>query len=152
MFEILEYLVENYFHSGDYPDAHTLSRRLSAAGFESEEISAALDWLSALETAGHGGVSDRFASSAGFRVYAQQELAKITAETRGFLQFLQTAGVLNAPQRELVIERVAALEEPGISLERVKLIVLLVLWNQKQPLDVLLVEELLASTEERHPH
>lgn len=152
MFEILEYLVENYFHSGDYPDAHTLSRRLCAAGFESEEISAALDWLSGLETAGRGGVSDRLACSGGFRVYARQELAKITAETRGFVQFLENAGILSAPQRELVIERIAALEAPGISLERVKLIVLLVLWNQKQPLDVLLVEELLASSGERHPH
>jgi Smg protein len=152
MFEILEYLVENYFHSGDYPDAQTLSRRLTAAGFENEEISAALDWLSALEIAGRGGVPDCFASSGGFRVYAEQELAKTTAETRGFLQFLQDAGILTAPQRELVIERVSALEEPGIALERVKLIVLLVLWNQKQPLDALLVEELLATTQERSPH
>jgi Smg protein len=152
MFEILEYLVETYFHSGDYPDTQTLSRRLSAAGFETEEISAALDWLSALETAGHGGVSDRLARSRGFRVYTEQELANTTAETRGFLLFLQNAGILSAPQRELVIERIAALDEPGIALERVKLIVLLVLWNQKQPLDTLVVEELLAATEERHPH
>lgn len=152
MFEILEYLVETYFHSGDYPDAQTLSRRLSAAGFESEEISAALDWLSALETGGGGGASDRLAHSRGFRVYTEQELANTTVQTRGFLLFLQNAGILSAPQRELVIERIAALEEPGISLERVKLIVLLVLWNQKQPLDTLVVEELLAATEERHPH
>jgi uncharacterized protein Smg (DUF494 family) len=34
----------------------------------------------------------------------------------------------------------------------VKLIVLLVLWNQKQPLDALVVEELLAAAEEREPH
>jgi Smg protein len=152
MFEILEYLVENYFPSGDYPDAETLSRRLSAAGFEREEISAALDWLSALERAGHSRVSDRFSHSGGFRVYTDQELANTTADTRGFLLFLENAGILNAPQRELIIERIAALEEPGIALERVKLIVLMVLWNQKQPLDALLVEELLAAAEERYPH
>lgn len=152
MFEILVYLVENYFHSGNYPDNETLSKRLSAAGFEDEEISAALDWLNGLESSGLDNASERFARSAGLRVYTEQELAKTTAETRGFLLFLQNAGILNAPQRELVIERIAALEEPGIPLERVKLIVLLVLWNQRQPLDALLVEELLAAAEERRPH
>ena len=152
MFDILEYLVENYFHSGDYPDAETLSRRLSAAGFEREEITAALDWLSDLESAGIGDVSARFAQSGGFRVFTEHELAKTTAESRGFLLFLENAGILNAPQRELVIERITALEEPGIALESVKLIVLLVLWNQKQPLDALVVEELLAAAEEREPH
>jgi Smg protein len=152
MFEILVYLVENYFHSGNYPDSETLSRRLSAAGFEDEEISAALDWLDGLESSGQSNACERFAHSAGLRVYTEQELAKTTAETRGFLLFLQNAGILNAPQRELIIERIAALDEPGIPLERVKLIVLLVLWNQRQPLDPLLVEELLAAAEERRPH
>jgi len=152
MFEILVYLVENYFHSGNYPDNETLSKRLSAAGFEDEEISAALDWLDGLESSGQSAASDNLARSVGLRVYTEQELARTTAETRGFLLFLQNAGILSAPQRELIIERIAALEEPGIALERVKLIVLLVLWNQRQPLDPLLVEELLATAEERRPH
>jgi len=152
MFEILVYLVENYFHSGNYPDPETLSRRLSAAGFEAEEISAAIHWLNELDSSRDGSVSDRFARSSGLRVYTDQELARTTSETRGFLLFLQSAGILSAPQRELVIERITALEEPGITLERVKLIVLLVLWNQKQPLDALLVEELLAAAGERRAH
>ncbi len=152
MFDILVYLVENYFHSGAYPDAETLSKRLSAAGFEDDEISAALAWLSALERASKSCAEGDFSVSRGFRVYTEHELAKLTPEARGFLRFLEDSAVINAPQRELVIERIAALEDPGVDIEKVKLIVLIVLWNQNQPVDVLVLEELLASTDERHPH
>ena len=49
MFEILMYLFESYFDAGSYPEPDKLSRKLSAAGFEGEEISEALTWLSALQ-------------------------------------------------------------------------------------------------------
>ena len=152
MFDSLVYLVENYLHSCNYPDAEPLSKRLSAAGFQDEEISAALDWLSGLEPSGENRVSSDFGASRGFRIYTESELSKTTVEARGFLMFLEHAGIIDSTQRELVIERVAALDEPGIGLEKVKLIVLLVLWNQKQTLDPLVVEELLTRTEERYPH
>ena len=48
MFEILMYLFESYFDAGSYPEPDKLSRKLSAAGFEGDEISEALTWLSAL--------------------------------------------------------------------------------------------------------
>jgi uncharacterized protein Smg (DUF494 family) len=49
MFEILIYLFESYFDAGSYPEPDKLSRKLSAAGFEGDEISEALTWLSALQ-------------------------------------------------------------------------------------------------------
>jgi len=49
MFEILMYLFESYFDAGSYPEPDKLSRKLSAAGFEGDEISEALTWLSALQ-------------------------------------------------------------------------------------------------------
>ena len=49
MFEILMYLFESYFDAGSYPEPDKLERKLSAAGFEDEEISDALTWLSALQ-------------------------------------------------------------------------------------------------------
>ncbi|HWQ38946.1 MAG TPA: DUF494 domain-containing protein [Burkholderiales bacterium] len=149
MFDILVYLIENYFPNGDCPDAETLSKRLCAAGFEEEDIAAALAWLSGLESPNRDADCGEFDNSRGFRVYTEQELARTTPEARGFLVFLENSGMLSAPQRELIIERVTALEEPGIGLEKLKLVALLVLWNQKQTLDPLVVEELLAGTEER---
>ena len=152
MFDILVYLVENYFQSGDYPDSETLSKRLFAAGFEEDDISQALSWLSGLERLNDAGSGHGFGNSLGFRIYTDQELARITPEARGFLCFLEDSDVIDPLQRELIIERIAALSEAGVDLEKVKLIVLMVLWNQKQPVDALVLEELLADHDDRYLH
>jgi Smg protein len=58
--------------------------------------------------------------------------------------------VIKALQRELIIERVLALDEPAVDLEKVKLIVLMVLWNQNESVDSLVLEELVAPNQERY--
>lgn len=148
MFDILVFLFENYFHAGAYPDQDTLSKRLSAAGFDSRDISQALSWLSGLEGLEQG--AGVLVGSHGFRFYTEQELSALSAEGRGFLMFLETAGVINALQRELIIERVLALDEPPADLEQVKLIVLMVLWNQNEAVDTLVLDELISPSQERY--
>lgn len=150
MFDILVYLVENYFHHGDFPDAGTISKRLSAAGFEDDDISEALSWLSGFEQAEEVSVSTALDDSQGFRIYADEELSILTAEARGFILFLEESEIITAAQRELIVERVLALAEPGVDLEKIKLIVLMVLWNQQQPVEGLILE-LLASNEYSSP-
>ena len=51
MFDILVYLFENYYQTDLYPDQDALARKLSAAGFERDDISDALVWLRGLSTA-----------------------------------------------------------------------------------------------------
>jgi Smg protein len=148
MFDILVFLFENYFHAGAYPDQETLSKRLSAAGFDSRDISQALSWLSGLEGLEQG--ASVLVGSHGFRYYTENELSALSAEGRGFLMFLETAGVINALQRELIIERVMALDEPPADLEQVKLIVLMVLWNQNEAVDTLVLDELISPSQERY--
>lgn len=148
MFDILVFLFENYFHAGAYPDQDTLSKRLSAAGFDSRDISQALSWLSGLEGLEQG--AGVLVGSHGFRFYTEQELSALSAEGRGFLMFLETAGVINPLQRELIIERVLALDEPPADLEQVKLIVLMVLWNQNEAVDTLVLDELISPSQERY--
>jgi Smg protein len=150
MFDILVFLFENYFHAGAYPDQETLSKRLSAAGFDSRDISQALTWLSGLERVGRSGNRSNSIPSKGFRFYTDPELITLTAEARGFLLFLESAGVISVLQRELIIERVVALEEPAVDLDKVKLIVLMVLWNQNETLDSLVLEELISPNQERY--
>jgi len=150
MFDILVYLVENYFHNGQLPDADTISKRLSAAGFEDDDISEALTWLSGFNQQSEVQGDAAFFHSRGFRVYADEELANLTAEARGFILFLEDSDIISAPQRELIIERVLALAEPAVDLEKIKLIVLMVLWNQQQPVDSLVLE-LLASRDYSSP-
>ena len=150
MFDILVFLFENYFHAGAYPDQETLSKRLSAAGFDSRDISQALTWLNGLERVGRSGTRSNPLPSKGFRFYTEPELITLTAEARGFLLFLESAGVISVLQRELIIERIVALEEPAVDLDKVKLTVLMVLWNQNETLDSLVLEELISPNQERY--
>lgn len=150
MFDILVFLFENYFHAGAYPDQATLSKRLSAAGFDSRDISQALTWLSGLERVGKNSARSSSSQSKGFRYYTEPELCALSAEARGFLLFLESADVISLLQRELIIERVVALEESAVDLDKVKLIVLMVLWNQNETLDTLVLEELISPAQERY--
>lgn len=143
MFDILVYLFENYFEANVHPDQDTLQRELFAAGFESDEITRAFDWLSGLETLAQSSYSASLANSRSLRVYADVEQKKIGVESRGFLAFLEASDILSPLQREWVIDRVLALELPEVSLEQIKWIVLMVLWSQGQVRDYLFMEDLL---------
>lgn len=144
MFDILAYLVERYYELGTYPDQETLSRQLTAAGFETQDIHQALGWLSGLQQPGWRHALTGAAASPALRHYTTSEQRRLDAECRGFLQFLEAAGALDVSQREVVLDRVMA-TEIEIGLDELKLVILLVLWNQGSPLDSLILDELLVS-------
>lgn len=149
MFDILAYLVERYYELGAYPDQDTLSRQLVAAGFETQDIHEALRWLSGLEPHGwrHRGPGTELDPDdpLSLRHYTPAEQRKLDVPSRGFLHFLEAAGALDASQREVVLDRVMALTDVEIGLDELKLVILLVLWNQGHPLDSLILDELLVS-------
>jgi Smg protein len=149
MFEVLVYLFENYFEADIRPDQNTLAKELSAAGFDQEDINGAFDWYSALEEmTGQAGESTH-GHGLGFRVYTDPETKKISGESLSFLMFLEQAQVLNPFQRELVVDRAMALPQPEVSIEEVRWIVLMALWNQGKAKDYLFVED--AVFGESHP-
>jgi Smg protein len=142
MFEILMYLFESYFDAGSYPEPDKLSRKLSAAGFEGDEISEALTWLSALQEQN----PDSYPASlehTGQRHFAELELQLICDEARQFLLFAEQQHLISAVEREMIIDRSVALKHDNLALDKLKLIMLMVLWNRHQDLDPLLIEELL---------
>jgi Smg protein len=145
VFEILNYLVERYFDLGEYPDLASLPRQLAAAGFEADDIDQAVNWLTGLGQAAPAAVHEHRRAHGALRHYAAAEARKIGRDCRGYLQFLEGAGMLEPGKREVVIDRIMALGEAEVDLEQVKLIVLMVLWNQGERLGSLLVDELLAS-------
>ena len=51
MFEVLVFVYENYWHGDACPELHQLGRKLSAVGFEADDISQALQWLDGLNIA-----------------------------------------------------------------------------------------------------
>ena len=143
MFDILVYLFETYTQPGARPETSVLARKLSAIGFEQEDIAAALEWLSGLESLAFEQRLDALSGS--LRLYCAVELVKLPTECRGFLCFLEDSGVIDAVLREMIIERAMVLREPLVSLDKLKIIVLMVLWRRHQSLDTLLLEELLSA-------
>lgn len=111
-------------------DQERLKANLKEAGFATGLVNKALDWLQDLavnrDDTGHA-IVERATS---MRLYAREEQAKLDTECRGFLHFLEQAGVLDATSRELVIDRVMALEAEEIDIGQLKWIVLMVLFNQ----------------------
>ncbi|MGA8862375.1 MAG: DUF494 domain-containing protein [Gallionella sp.] len=142
MFEILMYLFESYFDAGSYPDPDKLSRKLSAAGFEGEEISEALTWLSALQEQNPESYPESLEHT-GQRHYAELELQLIGDQARQFLLFSEQQKLISTVEREMIIDRSVALKQENLALDKLKLIMLMVLWNRHQDLDPLLIEELL---------
>lgn len=152
MFDILVYLFENFFHADAYPEPEQLALKLSAAGFEDEEISEALQWLDELQEVGTGSLPAIAADNDSFRCFGPVEIARLDTDCRGFLSFLESAGVLNPLTRELILERAMALSDHSVSLSKLKIIVLMVLWNQHQAMDTLILEELLSGNDARFLH
>lgn len=143
MFDVLVFLFENYFESNIHPDFDTLEKELSAAGFESNEISRAFDWLNGLESLAEFPYPESLTESRSIRCYAPEEVEKIDLESRGFLAFLESSGVINPLQREWIVDRVMALDGPAVALEQVKWTVLMVLWKQGKVDETLFLEDVL---------
>lgn len=154
MFDVLVYLYETYYRPEACPDPEALVKKLSAVGFEEEEISKALGWLTDLAETNNE-FSDRYpqqtAFSFGMRIYAPQEMDVLGTEAIGFLQFLESAKVINPIQREIIIERALATSEPQVSLDKLKVIVLMVMWSQGKEPDGLIFDELFADDEDAEP-
>lgn len=148
MFDILVYLFENYVHADACPEPAQLARKLTAAGFEEEEITEALEWLSGLRQLSDGERPAQFSRAGSLRIYSDDEQIRLGMECRGFLLFLENAGILDSECREMIVERALALGETEIELENLKVIVLMVLWQQDRPINGLILDELLNESEE----
>ena len=137
------YLFESYFDAGNYPAPDKLSRKLHAAGFEGEDIDEALTWLSALQIQSLESYPATL-SHAGVRCFAELEQERISLEARQFIMFTVQQNMITAVEREIIIDRAVALQQKELGLDKLKLIMLMVLWNRQQDLDPLLIEELLS--------
>ncbi len=130
--DVLMYLFDHYIeHDQDNrPDQDTLRYQLLEAGFEEVQVRKAFDWLEGLSLQKEIPHIKSLANTASFRIFDQAEQDKINVECRNLLLFLEQAGVLDADDREFVIERVMALETDEIDLQQLKWIALMVLLNQ----------------------
>ncbi|HYP70200.1 MAG TPA: DUF494 domain-containing protein [Variovorax sp.] len=170
MYDVLVFVYENYWRGDACPEAEQLGRKLSANGFEDDEIRDALQWLDGLSLATQGiqltrndddsvtvgppASSDLVLepSAHAMRVYSVAEQDHLGAECLGFLSFLDSAGALPAGMREVVIERAMAAPGDPVALEELKIILLMVHWSTGIEPDALVLDELCDDPAERVAH
>ena len=150
MFDVLVYLYENYWRPDACPDPKQLSRKLSAVGFEPDEIQDALRWLDGLASSAQACTGTPVQGS--MRIYTEDESDVLGEASIGFIAFLESAGVLPAPMREMVIDRASAIHGGPLDLEDLKIIVLMVFWSLGEEPDALILDELFVAPEERLIH
>ena len=133
--DVLLYRFEHYFtedadlvRDSDSLRSGPLFKELGHAGFSPAEINKAIEWLDALAQQRPDPSVAR--ADGPTRVYFGPELDKLDVECRGFLLFLEQHGVLDAGQRELVLDRAMALDQDQLDLDDLKWVVLMVLFNQ----------------------
>jgi len=150
MFDVLVYLYETYWRPDACPDHAQLARKLTAVGFENDEIQEALSWLDGLAVAGESYKGEQSADA--MRVYSPVEMEHLGEASVGFVSFLESAGVLPGPMREMVIDRAMAIPGAPMDLEDLKIIVLMVFWSLGEEPDALILDELFVAPEERLIH
>jgi Smg protein len=128
-----------------------IAKKLSAAGFEHADISEALHWLAGMSRAPQSEPVALPDPKRTFRAFAPRELAKLDAQCRGFLLTLEQSCILSPETRELVIERALAAAGEALGLEQLKLVVLMVLWNQQTPTSQLVAGDLFSAPHMRLP-
>jgi len=135
VFDVLMYLFENYMDEGTefQPDQEALTHELTQAGFRRGEIRKAFTWLdglSAMRANSAGQAHQRVVGA--IRHYTPQEQEKLDETCRGYLHFMESSGLIDPATREVIIDRLMALEANDITLEQLKWVMLLVLFNQPE--------------------
>lgn len=117
--DVLLYLFENLMI--DEPesdqDRDSLQSSLLEVGFTPQEIRKAFDWLDELAELRPACEPQTLDAGGPIRVLAPQEREKLDPEAQGFLMFLEQQGVLSPAQRELVLDRVIALDVGEVDVE-----------------------------------
>ncbi len=127
VFDILVYVFDHYMLE-ELPvsaEREDIARDLESAGFGGANVERALDWLADL--ANERGRPGLDLNERAFRLYAEEESGRLDSACRGLLLALERGGILSPTQREIVIERLLALDTEELNLEQVKWVVLMVL-------------------------
>jgi Smg protein len=132
MFDVLMYLFETYIHNEAEMrvDQDKLTRDLTDAGFEREDIYNALMWLEKLADYQEGSLNPcSLLLTRSLTDLYRRGVPASGCQLPGILLFLEQIQVLNLETREMVIERVLALDTAEFDLEDLKWVILMVLFN-----------------------
>jgi Smg protein len=132
MFEVLMFIFENYMDNNVTlkADNQTIVVELENVGFTRYEIDCALDWLEGLSRFQIASGTVPAIASRSIRHFLPEESERLGVEGKGFLLYLEQLNILDPITREIVIDRVMALENKETDLGRIKWVVLMVLFSQ----------------------
>lgn len=127
--DILQFLFDHCVdEEADLPlDRGALQAQLMEVGFDERQVEKAFDWLQAFSE--EPTLEPRHHRNS-VRLYTALEQEKLGIEGLGLILVLEQSGVLEHHTRELVINRVMALEGETVELPQLKWIVFMVLVNQ----------------------
>lgn len=130
--DVLMYLFENYMieDSELQPDRADLEDELTSMGFTNGEIGKAFSWLEDLsELCDINQSDDNNKSIYAYRHYTSHETLKINVEIQGVLLLLEQSGMINSKTREIIIDRIMALDIEDNDTENAKWVIMMVLCN-----------------------
>ena len=132
VFDVLMYLFDNYLEEYNEitTDQDSLKFELKRAGFGDGQVNKAFDWLEGLARQKDLISISELKGNKTIRIFNSKETDKLDSECRGFILFLEQTGVLDAFDREVVIDRLMALDVDEIDMQQLKWVVLMVLLNQ----------------------
>jgi Smg protein len=146
MLEVLIFMFQNYMDNQSVLNQQeiekdNIAQELSQAGFDYNDILGAFDWYKELRNL-IGQPYDQYLNSPNsIRVYTENELERIDSESFSFINFLEQANVIKPNERDLIIDRAMALKQQEITIEEIRWITMMVLWNDKRKKDYLFVED-----------
>jgi Smg protein len=128
--EILIYVFDHYMlaEAPQVPERDDLAHALECAGFTESNVERALDWLADLAD-----VRDRPSLGThdkALRIFTDGELVRLSTACRNDLLQLERLDILSPQQREIVIERLLALDAGELDIEHLRWVVLMVLSSQ----------------------
>jgi Smg protein len=173
MFEVLNYVCNNYWRGQTCPEIAELEHKLNAVGFDTDQVSEALIWLGELTQAASDHSQATAPESASepesaaapsatvltmapratsWRIYTRTEQHRLGAQCLGFIHFLESAGALPLAMRELVVERAVAARAAPLPLNDLKMIVQMVYRSLGHQPGALIMDELSSDHRERVCH
>ena len=153
--DILIYVFDRYMleDTSEVPERDELARDLELLGFGAASVERALDWLADLADVRLQSAEELRADSPSLRLYCDGELTRLSTESRGFLMHLERHGILTPLQREVVLDRLLALDSEELDTEQIKWVVLMVLSSQPgQEQAFARMEDLVADVSAQVPH
>ncbi|WP_028449872.1 DUF494 family protein [Chitinibacter tainanensis] len=143
MLEVLAYLFEQFYNADGLPDVSQVAKKLSLAGFEGEDIHDALTWLGELKQLDITPYLALDEQGIAYRPLQQNEVQRLSDDAAQFFFSLDATRLLSTGERELVLDRLWREPDGEVGAERLKLIVLMVIWQKRDALSNLLIEDLL---------